>query len=80
MSYGFKMACDVTDTRTTGMMKEAEDDLNRIIKVTDCSNFENLLEKSHFIVVIVTSSFVASRYRILDSGMVRNAIKPQRTR
>lgn len=34
MTYGFKMAADVTDTRATGMMKEVEDDLNRIIKVT----------------------------------------------
>lgn len=28
------MAADVTDARATGMMKEVEDDLNRIIKVT----------------------------------------------
>lgn len=34
MTYGFKMAADVTDARATGMMKEVEDDLNRIIKVT----------------------------------------------
>lgn len=34
LTYGFKMAADVTDARATGMMKEVEDDLNRIIKMT----------------------------------------------
>ncbi|XP_048729829.2 N-alpha-acetyltransferase 35, NatC auxiliary subunit-like isoform X3 [Ostrea edulis] len=34
MTYGFKMAADVTDVRATGMMKEVEDDLNRILKMT----------------------------------------------
>ena len=33
MTYGFKMAADVSDTKATGMMKEVEDDLNRILKV-----------------------------------------------
>ena len=33
MTYGFKMAADITDVRATGMMKEVEDDINRIIKV-----------------------------------------------
>lgn len=33
MTYGFKMAFDVTDIRATGMVKEAEDELTRIIKV-----------------------------------------------
>lgn len=33
MAYGFKMAPDVTDVRATGMVKEVEDDLNRIVKV-----------------------------------------------
>lgn len=27
------MAADVTDVRATGMMKEVEDDINRILKV-----------------------------------------------
>ncbi|XP_064620991.1 N-alpha-acetyltransferase 35, NatC auxiliary subunit-like [Lineus longissimus] len=34
MSYGFKMAFDVTDMRATGMMKEVEEDFNRLIKNT----------------------------------------------
>ncbi len=33
MTYGFKMASDVTDARVSGMMKEIEDEYNRIIKV-----------------------------------------------
>lgn len=33
MTYGFKMANDVTDVRASGMMKEIEDELNRTIKV-----------------------------------------------
>ena len=33
MTYGFKMAGDVTDVRASGMMKEIEDELNRTIKV-----------------------------------------------
>ena len=33
MTYGFKMASNVTDVRATGMMKEVEDELNRTIKV-----------------------------------------------
>ncbi len=41
MSYGFKMASEVTDVRASGMMKEAEEDLNRIIKVT-IMNLERL--------------------------------------
>ncbi|XP_076101280.1 N-alpha-acetyltransferase 35, NatC auxiliary subunit-like isoform X4 [Mytilus galloprovincialis] len=34
MTYGFKMAADITDVRATGMMKEVEDDINRILKTT----------------------------------------------
>lgn len=34
LTYGFKMAADVTDTRAVGMMKEMEDDLNRTARVT----------------------------------------------
>ena len=33
MTYGFKMAGDITDTRSLGMMKEIEEDLNRTIRV-----------------------------------------------
>ena len=33
MTYGFKMAGDITDTRSLGMMKEVEEDLNRTIRV-----------------------------------------------
>ena len=33
MTYGFKMASDVTDVRASGMIKEIEDELNRTIKV-----------------------------------------------
>ena len=33
MAYGFKMASDVTDVRVTGMVKEVEDELMRVIKV-----------------------------------------------
>ena len=33
MTYGFKMAADLTETRCTGMMREIEDDLNRTLKV-----------------------------------------------
>lgn len=32
MSYGFKMAGDVTETRASGMLKEVEDDLARTIR------------------------------------------------
>ncbi|KAL5004056.1 hypothetical protein ScPMuIL_017512 [Solemya velum] len=34
MTYGFKLAADVSDMRCTGMMKEVEDDLNRTMKNT----------------------------------------------
>ncbi|KAK3101940.1 hypothetical protein FSP39_007523 [Pinctada imbricata] len=34
MTYGFKMADQVTDIRATGMLKEVEDDMNRILKIT----------------------------------------------
>jgi len=40
MTYGFKMASDVTDVRAMGMVKEVEEDLNRTIKV---NNMWNLL-------------------------------------
>ena len=33
MSYGFKMAGDVTDARASGMLKEVEDDLARSLRV-----------------------------------------------
>ena len=33
LTYGFKMAADVTDVRAVGMMKEVEDDLNRAARV-----------------------------------------------
>jgi len=33
MTYGFKLASDVTDIRALGMMKEVEEDVNRTIKV-----------------------------------------------
>ena len=32
MTYGFKLAPDVTDVRAAGMLKEAEDELQRIIR------------------------------------------------
>ena len=35
MTYGFKMASDVTDVRAMGMVKEVEEDLNRTIKVNN---------------------------------------------
>ena len=33
MTYGFKLASDVTDMRATGMIKEVEDEVNRVLKV-----------------------------------------------
>ena len=33
MTYGFKMAGDVSDMRVIGMVKEVEEELNRQIKV-----------------------------------------------
>ncbi|KAL4227585.1 N-alpha-acetyltransferase 35 NatC auxiliary subunit [Mactra antiquata] len=32
LTYGFRMACDVTDLRAVGMLKEVEDDLNRSVR------------------------------------------------
>lgn len=32
--YGYKLACDVTDVRAAGMMKEVEDELSRKVKST----------------------------------------------
>ena len=32
LTYGFKLAPDVTDVRAAGMLKEAEDELQRIIR------------------------------------------------
>ena len=43
MTYGFKMAGDVTDVRATGMMKEVEDELNRTIKASNCSELTLLV-------------------------------------
>ena len=34
MTYGFKMGSDVTDMRAVGMMKEAEDDVSRNLRVS----------------------------------------------
>lgn len=34
MSYGFKMAGDVTEVRAAGMLKEIEDELGRTIRVS----------------------------------------------
>jgi hypothetical protein len=39
MTYGFKMANDVTDLRAMGMVKEVEEDLNRAIKVINKYSF-----------------------------------------
>lgn len=50
MTYGFKMAADVTDVRATGMMKEVEDDLNRILKVS----FSTFLQR----ISVVLFSFI----------------------
>ena len=33
MNYGFRLAPDVTDVRVFGMLKEAEEEINRRIKV-----------------------------------------------
>ncbi|XP_041369132.1 N-alpha-acetyltransferase 35, NatC auxiliary subunit-like isoform X2 [Gigantopelta aegis] len=41
LSYGFKMAPDMSDARCCGMMKEIEDDLNRLIKTTRSKPGEN---------------------------------------
>ena len=38
MTYGFKMASDVTDIRAMGMVKEVEEDFNRTIKVQQSSH------------------------------------------
>ncbi|RXM29196.1 N-alpha-acetyltransferase 35, NatC auxiliary subunit [Acipenser ruthenus] len=37
MTYGFKMANNVTDLRVTGMLKDVEDDLQRRVKHQQCS-------------------------------------------
>ena len=42
MTYGFKMAGDVTDVRASGMMKETEDELNRTIKVVNSIKLPHL--------------------------------------
>ena len=33
MTYGFKMGSNITDMRAVGMMKEAEDDVSRTLRV-----------------------------------------------
>ena len=33
MTYGFKMTYDVADSKIISMLKEAEEELNRIVKV-----------------------------------------------
>lgn len=47
MTYGFKMASDVTDARAQGMMKEIEEELNRNIRVKDLSLTHKCLENPH---------------------------------
>ena len=51
MTYGFKMAGDVTDTRSLGMMKEMEDELNRNIRVNiaGCHGQGKYLENEIFL-------------------------------
>ncbi|XP_021369661.1 N-alpha-acetyltransferase 35, NatC auxiliary subunit-like isoform X1 [Mizuhopecten yessoensis] len=52
MTYGFKMAGDVTDVRVTGMMKELEEDLHRTLKTTRSKQGEERdaeTEKEHFL-------------------------------
>ncbi|CAC5376619.1 NAA35 [Mytilus coruscus] len=44
MTYGFKMAADITDVRATGMMKEIEDEINRILKVRVQDDINRILE------------------------------------
>ncbi|XP_035667068.1 N-alpha-acetyltransferase 35, NatC auxiliary subunit-like isoform X1 [Branchiostoma floridae] len=40
MTYGFKLAGNVTDVRVTGMLREVEDEINRKVKSTRCKQGE----------------------------------------
>ena len=46
MSYGFKFAADVTDVRAMGMVKETEDDLNRLVKTSRAKQGEKRDEET----------------------------------
>uniref|UniRef100_A0A672IUQ9 N-alpha-acetyltransferase 35, NatC auxiliary subunit n=1 Tax=Salarias fasciatus TaxID=181472 RepID=A0A672IUQ9_SALFA len=46
MTYGFKMANNVTDLRVTGMLKDVEDELQKKVKVSSLDNFQS--ESLHF--------------------------------
>ena len=43
MMYGFKTVPELTSTRVCGMMKEVEDELNRVIKVGHLTVMSNIL-------------------------------------
>lgn len=52
MTYGFKMAGDLSDFRVAGMMKEVEDDLHRTLKTTRSKQGEERdadTEREHFL-------------------------------
>ncbi|XP_064608764.1 N-alpha-acetyltransferase 35, NatC auxiliary subunit-like [Liolophura sinensis] len=56
MTYGFKMCGDVTDVRVMGMMKEVEDEYNRVLKNTRVKSGEErdaATEKKHELAVAV---------------------------
>ncbi|XP_067087341.1 N-alpha-acetyltransferase 35, NatC auxiliary subunit isoform X2 [Osmerus mordax] len=44
MTYGFKMANNVTDLRVTGMLKDVEDELQRRVKHQQCSALFNRIK------------------------------------
>ncbi|XP_067665722.1 N-alpha-acetyltransferase 35, NatC auxiliary subunit-like [Haliotis asinina] len=71
MSYGFKMAAEVTDARTSGMMKEVEEDVNRLIKMTRSKPGEErdaATEQEH---ELATAVFSRIRfYRLLHSMLM----------
>lgn len=41
MTYGFRLATDVTDMRVVGMLKEVEEELNRVVRVRKNVAFHN---------------------------------------
>lgn len=41
MTYGFRLATDVTDMRVVGMLKEVEEELNRVVRVRKSIGFHN---------------------------------------
>ncbi|RXM32324.1 N-alpha-acetyltransferase 35, NatC auxiliary subunit [Acipenser ruthenus] len=43
MTYGFKMANNVTDLRVTGMLKDVEDDLQRRVKTSSVTEAQKLM-------------------------------------